>query len=79
MGNGQKKIVQKLNSFFWLSGRSGNAPFKSGGEKTFQPAKSFFFTHSDILLWPHSIWLRVRVAQCAIRYTDRQIDRWIGR
>ena len=37
-----KKTFHRLIFFFWLSGRSGNAPFKSGGEKTVQPAKSFF-------------------------------------
>ena len=37
-----KKDFSQADFFFWLSGRSGNAPFKSGGEKTFQPAKSFF-------------------------------------
>ena len=62
-----RKNFQKLNSFFGLSGRSGNAPFMSGGEKTFQPANSFFLTHSDILLcptafgwglgWPNAPWL----------------------
>ena len=28
--------------------------------------EKYFLTHSDVLLWPHSIWLRVRVAQCAM-------------
>ena len=41
VGNGQKTF-QKLKRFLWLSGRSVNAPFKSGGETIFQPAKSFF-------------------------------------
>ena len=41
-GEWSEKAFHKLTCFFWLSGRSGNAPFKSGGEKTFQPAKSFF-------------------------------------
>ena len=34
-------------------------------EKNFS-ACVFFLTHSDILRWPHSIWLRVGVAQCAM-------------
>jgi len=41
-GEWTEKTFQKLNSFFWLSGCSGHAPFKSGGEKNNQPAKSFF-------------------------------------
>ena len=41
-GEWTEKTFQKLKSFFWLSGCSGHAPFKSGGEKIFQPAKSFF-------------------------------------
>ena len=35
-------------------------------EKNFSACEKFFLTHSDILLWPQSIWLRVRVAQCAM-------------
>jgi len=41
-GEWSEKTFQKLKRFLWLSGRSVNAPFKSGGETFFQPAKSFF-------------------------------------
>ena len=34
--------------------------------ENFSACEKFFLTHSDTLLWPHSIWLRVRVAQCAM-------------
>ena len=57
-----EKKSQPLKSFVWLSCRTGNASLKSGREKTFQPAK--VFSHTFRQLWPHSIWLRVRVAQC---------------
>ena len=50
-----RKTFQKLKSFFWLSGRSGNAPFKSGGEKTFQPAKSFSHTFRHIAVTPQHL------------------------
>ena len=40
--------------------------FEVWQRKDFSACEKFFLTHSDILLWPHSIWLRVRVAQCAM-------------
>ena len=46
---------------YLLTFRVGN------GQKNFSASEMFFLTHSNILLWPHSTWLRVRVAQCAMR------------
>ena len=53
-----KKTFHRLNSFFWLSGRSGYAPFKSCGEKTFpitRKAMAHWATPTlSQMLWGHS-------------------------
>ena len=64
-GQATRKKIQPLKSFSWLSFRSGDASLKSG-RKNFSACEEFSFTHSDILLWPRSTWLRVRLAQCAL-------------
>jgi len=50
-----KKDFSQADFFFWLSGRSGNAPFKSCGEKTFQPAIFFSHTFSHIAVAPQHL------------------------
>ena len=41
--DGPKKTFQRLNSFFWLVGRSCNASIRSRGEKHFSACEQFFF------------------------------------
>ena len=54
-GEWSEKTFQKLNSYFWLSGRSGNAPFKSGGEKKISLRKVFSHTFRHIAVAPQHL------------------------
>jgi len=54
-GKWSENTFQKLKSFFWLSGRTGNAPFKSGGEKLFSLRKVFSHTFRHIAVAPEHL------------------------
>ena len=67
-GERSEKTLQPLKSFFvGCLVALATLLWSLAEEKNFSACdKVFFLTHSDILLWPHSIWLWVRVAQCAM-------------
>ena len=62
-----RKNNQQLKSFFFSPGcLVVVAMLLLSLVENFSACKKIFLTHSDILLWPHSIWPRIRVAQCAM-------------
>ena len=63
-GERSEKTVQPLKSFCLAVLSHRQCFFEVWKRKNFSACEKFFLTHSDILLRPHSIWLRVRVAQC---------------
>ena len=65
-GERSEKTFQPLKRFFLVVLSHWQCFFEAWQRKNFSACEKFFLTHSDILLWPHSIWLRVRVAQCAM-------------
>ena len=65
MGNGQKNFSASQR-FFLVVLSHWQRFFEVWQRKNCSACENFFLTHLDILLWPHSIWLRVRVAQCAM-------------
>ena len=63
VGNSQKNFSAS-EKFFLVVLSHWQCFFEVWKRKNFSACEKFFLTHSDILLWPHSIWLRIRVAQC---------------
>ena len=66
VGKGQKKLFRSWKVFFGCLVALAMLLLSLAEKKNYSACEKFFLTHSGILLWPHSIRLRVRVAQCAM-------------
>ena len=71
-----KKTFHRLKSFFWLSGRSGYAPFKSCGEKTF-PITRKAMAHWATLTLSQMPWGHSNMSEC-VRKNFSQAEKFFS-